>query len=36
MVMVPETTFMEATTWFSNTEQKEAAYTAESLAVWSW
>ena len=36
VVMALETTFMEASAWFGNTEQKEAAHTAEMLAVWFW
>ena len=34
VIMALETTFMEASTWFGNTEQKEAAHTAEMLAMW--
>ena len=28
--------FMEASSWFGNTEQKEAAHTAETMAVYFW
>ena len=31
-----EVTYTEATAWFRNPEQQEAAGTAEMLAVWFW
>ena len=36
VIMALGVTFTEAQSWFRNTEQQEAAHTAERLSIWFW